>query len=66
MVIEQPESLPLLIASGVLLAALAMFGVRCSFAFARREEWAAAFWVGAASCLFGGTLILAGLGFISW
>lgn len=58
--------LPVLIASGILLAAMVLFGVKSAAIFFKRGDLSAAFFVAVPTALIGGGLILAGLGFIAW
>lgn len=60
------ENLSLQVASGILIAAIVMTMTRYWFHTVREKDWGMAYALGAFLIIFGGGLILAGLGTIQW
>ncbi len=60
------EILSLQVAAGILIAAAIMALARLSFRLAAKGDYGLAFWVGLPVAVFGGALILAGMGTIAW
>lgn len=55
------SELPIYIASGILLAAMILFGIRSAFTFFHRGEVAVGVLVGVVFCTFGAIVMIAGL-----
>lgn len=62
----QTPNLPLQIASGILLAVVVVWVFRLGAMAYQKRDFQTAFFAFTLSAMFGGSLILAGLGVLSW